>query len=518
MRLRSLAIALVATGVATSCAADRAPAEPASIDSINQALTAGYFNFFSGDARGYTGDGDWSSGNWKGECATNQAVTGISVENSTDRPRKLQCEDGRASWGSTTATVSPYGGDSRRDTSTGDWASGYYKGECGLSEVVVGVSDMNGAVHDLRCAPKGGTVSSVSCNTRNVGSGDDRGRTSTGDWDFGYYKSECADGQYVKGVSLYTDSKKPRSILCCTAGGGGGSMKTVGYVVSWVTNVSIQYNKLTHINYAFTVPNADGSLTRNPENPAWLQTVVSGAHAAGGKVLISAGGWMADSPNPAAFASIVNNSTYRANFVNNLDTIVTTYGLDGVDIDYEYPCPGGYGNGYATLMSDLATRFHGKGKHVTAAVAGYSTRENNSTNSSCIGSSVMNSVDWVNVMAYDFRDPDHSNYQDAVDSITYWKNTRGFPASKVVLGLPFYAHPTWAAFNTLVPTYGACVDTGGGQYWNGLTTIRSKSTYARNNAGGVMAWEMSQDATGANSAVTAMYEAVNGLARSGSCP
>src|SRR5262249_20365006 len=126
MRIRSLVIGLVVSGVATSCAADRVP-ESESIGSINQGLTAGYFMFYPGGARGYTGDGDWSYGNSKGECAANQAMTGISVENSTDRPRKLQCEDGRASWGSTTATVSPYNGDARRDASTGDWSFGNYK-------------------------------------------------------------------------------------------------------------------------------------------------------------------------------------------------------------------------------------------------------------------------------------------------------------------------------------------------------------------------------------------------------
>jgi hypothetical protein len=297
-------------------------------------------------------------------------------------------------------------------------------------------------------------------------------------------------------------------------GGGGGSMKTVGYVVSWKPNIgTIQYNKLTHINYAFTIPDNVGNLTRNPENPAWLQTVVSNAHANGGKVLISVGGWLPDSPNPASFASIAGNAGYRGTFRNNLINLVNAYGLDGVDIDWEYPCPGGNGGNYATLMSELAGDMHSRGKLLTSAVAAFGA------NADCVGTSVFNSVDYLNLMVYDIRDPNHSDYADAVNSINYWKG-KGLPASKAVLGLPFYSHPSWTDYATLVGqnSANACRDNDGVNYWNGLPTIRAKSSFARSNAGGVMMWEASQDVLGANSETTAMYEAVNGLARSGNCP
>ena len=44
--------------------------------------------------------------------------------------------------------------------------------------------------------------------------------------------------------------------------------KSVGYMPSWAGNVTtIQYSKLTHVNYAFVLPNANGSL-QGVENPA----------------------------------------------------------------------------------------------------------------------------------------------------------------------------------------------------------------------------------------------------------
>jgi GH18 family chitinase len=122
-------------------------------------------------------------------------------------------------------------------------------------------------------------------------------------------------------------------------------------------------------------------------------------------------------------------------------------------------------------------------------------------------------------MAYDIRDPNHSTYQDGVDSINYWKG-KGLAASKTVLGLPYYAHPSWAAYKTKVAQNGAnrCRDSDGSDYWNGIPTIRSKSSYARSNAGGVMMWEMSQDTTGSDSLTTAAWEAVTGRAGSYGCP
>ncbi len=275
MKCRHLAaLALITSAVSAACSGDRAESDAVE---IHQALTANYFTFFSGDARGYTGDGDWSFGNWKGECATNQAATGLSVQASDTRPHTLQCEQGRAGWGSTAATVTPYGADSRRDASTGDWSFGYFKGECGLSEVVVGISHASGVVHDLRCASNGVSTSSVGCNTRGVGTSDDRGRTSSGDWDFGYYKSECADGQYVKGISIDPSSKKAHALLCCSVGGGGTSgvagVVSSSQFAAWFPNRNAlySYSGLTSINAKYAdFANSSDMTMRKREAAAYL--------------------------------------------------------------------------------------------------------------------------------------------------------------------------------------------------------------------------------------------------------
>lgn len=178
-----------------------------------------YFDFSAGDARGFSGS-DFSPGHFKGECALGQVVTGVSVAGACAAPRLLQCQSGRER-STVTTSVTPYCGDARRDDSTGDWDRGYRKGECAVNEAVVGVSrDAEGGIHDLLCAERGAaSLGAGTCTVRNVNGGDNRGRTSSGDWDAGYYKAECASGEHVKGVSLDAKSRRPHALLCCAGDG-----------------------------------------------------------------------------------------------------------------------------------------------------------------------------------------------------------------------------------------------------------------------------------------------------------
>src|SRR6185295_15680167 len=144
------------------------------------------------------------------------------------------------------------------------------------------------------------------------------------------------------------------------------AIRVVGYFPSWQGSVSaIQFSKLTHVNYAFVLPNADGSL-QAVDNPSKLTSLVTAAHNAGVKVSISVGGW--NDGNDSAFVSLAGNSTARTAFVNNVINLINQYNLDGADIDWEYPDTTSESNNYNTLMSQLATALHSRGKLLTAAV------------------------------------------------------------------------------------------------------------------------------------------------------
>jgi hypothetical protein len=274
--------------------------------------------------------------------------------------------------------------------------------------------------------------------------------------------------------------------------------KVIGYMPSWTGDVnSVQYSKLTHINYAFLLPTSTGGI-QSIENPSKLQSLVSLAHANGVKVMISVGGW--NNGDDSGFETLAGNSTYRNTFVNNMISFVNTYSLDGVDIDWEYPDGGTSANNYVTLMTQLATEMHNRGKLLTAAVVG--------TGGGSILPAVFNVVDFLNLMAYDYNNYDHSTYTYAQQSMSYWRGA-GLPQSKCVLGVPFYGRPSWETFAALVAR-GAdpYADTYSGVGYNGITTIKNKTNLAFDQGNGIMIWELSGDATGANSLLSAIHEVV----------
>ncbi len=289
-----------------------------------------------------------------------------------------------------------------------------------------------------------------------------------------------------------------------------GGLKIVGYTPSWSTVEStIQYSKLTHINYAFVLPNADGSLG-GVENSGMLQTIVTHAHANGVKVVVSVGGW--NDGNDSNFVTLASTSAGRTKFTNAVISLTDQYNLDGIDIDWEYPDPNSAeSDNYSMLMNSLSSAMHTRGKILTAAVVGEGSTGGG------IKNEVFGYVDFLNLMAYDANNGDHSPYSYAVTSINYWAN-RGLVASKIVLGVPYYAHPSWAAYNTKVGqnSANACRDTDGSDYWNGIPTIRQKAQLAR-SYGGIMTWELSQDTSGSNSLLNAMWEIITGRTGSFGC-
>jgi GH18 family chitinase/chitodextrinase len=281
------------------------------------------------------------------------------------------------------------------------------------------------------------------------------------------------------------------------------SFHVVGYMPSWQGSATdIQYSNVTHINYAFIRPTTTGELT-SLDNPQKLRDIVSLAHANGVKVGIAVGGW--SELNNADFQSMAGNASYRTTFVNNIMSFIQTYQLDGVDIDWEYPVEGADPANFSTLMTALGNSLHAQGKFLTAAVSAQGYFANG------VQSSVFNAVDFLNIMVYDGDGgAGHSPYSYAISSLDYWAG-RGLPAAKTVLGVPFYARPSWKSFKTLVAE-GANPnnDTYNGDYFNGINTIKQKTNLAFDRSlGGMMIWELSQDATGNNSLLTAIRQVVD---------
>ena len=282
--------------------------------------------------------------------------------------------------------------------------------------------------------------------------------------------------------------------------------KSVGYMPSWAGSVTaVQYAKLTHINYAFALPNANGSL-QPIENTGKLQQLVTLGHQNNTKVSLAIGGW--NDGNDNNFEALAAGSGTRTTFVNAVMSAVRTYGLDGIDIDWEYPDSSAESTNYTALMTQLGNALHAEGKLLTAAVVSEGGTAN------FVQPAVFGVVDWLNIMAYDGGSP-HANYDWSIAAANFWKG-RGLPKAKTVLGVPFYSRGgsvDYVAYSTLVARDPANANrdcTSAGECYNGLPTIRRKTTWAMANAGGIMNWELSQDTTGSTSLVSAIYETATG--------
>ncbi|MFN3405036.1 MAG: glycosyl hydrolase family 18 protein [Cytophagaceae bacterium] len=292
-------------------------------------------------------------------------------------------------------------------------------------------------------------------------------------------------------------------VVAATSFSQGSEFKVVGYMPAWTgTANSIQYTKLTHIMYSFAIPDVNGKL-KPLQNTSKLQQIVTNAHAVGTKVFIACGGWSENGEVlKSRFDGIVSNETYRSNMVNDLLNLVDQYNLDGVDMDYEYP-DAARSLYFADLMSELSDGLHLRNKQLSAAVYHSGNTANHIINE------VFDYVDFLNIMAYDAGTP-HSSYTLAVNTMNYWTN-RGLAKEKIILGVPFYGRDPYTSYRTIVtnpnnPANAHELDQIGNVHYNGIPTIKKKTQLAHEKGGGIMIWELTMDATGDKSLLTAIYD------------
>jgi chitinase len=235
----------------------------------------------------------------------------------------------------------------------------------------------------------------------------------------------------------------------------------VGYVPGFrgvLDELSIDANKLTHINYAFVDVQDSMAWLTNMETDTVNFRILNKLKEVNPdlKILISIGGWTWS----GNFSDAVLTPESRSKFAKSSVDIVADYDLDGVDIDWEYPGQIGDNNVFRpedkqnyTLMFealrkelDKLSKMTGKYYELTTAVG---------TSYSYIADTEMDQaakyLDYVNLMAYDFYTSGdsaghHSNLYPPED---YEKDASahkafqlfleaGVPAEKLVMGVPFY--------------------------------------------------------------------------------
>lgn len=272
----------------------------------------------------------------------------------------------------------------------------------------------------------------------------------------------------------------------------------LAYATEGIIPELIPYDKLTHINYSFLTPKADG--TFNPITNGWkLEQIVKTARTHDVRVSISVGGWGWDEQ----FEKMASQAESRSIFVKNLKAFVEEYQLDGADIDWEYPDPGLSSQNFLALATELRAAM--PAKLLTTAVVSYGD-----DNGSGIPTESFKLFDFVNVMTYD--GPDHGTMEQFEKGLSYW-SARGLPKEKTVMGVPFYARPDTPYFKIVQADPSAAqLDSfdyfGTKLHYNGIPTIQTKTHIAMERAGGIMFWALDHDAQGDLSLVNAIHQTV----------
>ena len=235
----------------------------------------------------------------------------------------------------------------------------------------------------------------------------------------------------------------------------------VGYVPGFrgaLDQLSIDANKLTHINYAFVNVRDSMAWLTNIETDTINFRLLNKLKKINPdlKILISIGGWSWS----GNFSDAVLTPSSRRKFAKTSVEIVANHDLDGVDIDWEYPGQRGNDNvfrpedkkNYTLMFKEIRKELDelsektGKYYELTTAVgASYRYIENTEMKKAA------KYLDYVHLMTYDFYTSGdsaghHSNLYPPED---YEKDASahksfnefvkaGVPAEKLVMGVPFY--------------------------------------------------------------------------------
>ncbi|MBX3056858.1 MAG: hypothetical protein KF770_10335 [Anaerolineae bacterium] len=283
--------------------------------------------------------------------------------------------------------------------------------------------------------------------------------------------------------------------------------RIIGYVTDAVIVELVPFEKLTHINYAFAIPNRDGTL--KPMANGWkIDNLVRQAHEHDVQVLISVGGWGHDE----TFEVLAADPAARDRLVQELVTLVEKHNLDGVDMDWEYPDPVSISpdsaQNYVKLMQALGAEMRARGKLLTAAVVALGEY------GAGVDPVIFDEVDFLNLMVYDRGgEGHHSSLEFVQESLAFWRG-RGLPPEKMVLGVPFYGRPNYATYKQLVAADPAHALTdeaewnGRTEFYNGIPTIQEKTRLTLEQASGIMIWTLEQDTLDETSLLQAIYQTV----------
>lgn len=282
--------------------------------------------------------------------------------------------------------------------------------------------------------------------------------------------------------------------------------KVIGYTSSWAGNEDeIQFANITHLNYAFIFPNIDGTLSEIDDTEK-LRRIVSKAHKHNVKVYISVAGDNLGSENKEdlLWETISQNPKSKKTLVKEILNFVDNYNLDGVDVFWTYPTSTHSGKNLLSFITDLNLQLITKGKELSTVVAPMGEMAN------YFPSEIFEKVNHVNILSYESTDLNSFNFDFAQKSLNYWI-TKGLSREKAIVGIPFHSKNSWESYENMIVKGANPFDNfHQGETYNGVHQVLAKTELAKNEAGGIMIWEITHDADGPHSLLSAIHHVKSG--------
>lgn len=286
-----------------------------------------------------------------------------------------------------------------------------------------------------------------------------------------------------------------------TAADSEAPHRIVGYLPDWNYRPfsKLDLGQLTHINIAFCNPDENGMIHCDiPEGE--LKSIISKAHSHDVKVFAALGG----GGGCDGYLQHLDTPEERAAFNSNIMDYCASYDFDGIDLDIELGSSNKIWNYYGDWCTELRALCDERDMEMSTATAQWVAEK--------VTPETFAQFDFVNVMAYD-NDEDahsHASYEYAVKCLDYFSKKKKIPSKKLVLGVPFYGRGytsdgeldwnSYMSFADIVSKgdeyYNA--DEYNGIAYNGADTIAKKAELAK-GYGGIMIWELTQDAKGEQS-------------------
>jgi chitinase len=212
----------------------------------------------------------------------------------------------------------------------------------------------------------------------------------------------------------------------------------------------IHFPLYTHICHAFLVADGDGKV--EPSRTVPNRELTSKAHQAGVRMLVSLGGWGWD----RQFASIVSRPEAEDRYLKSILAIVDENDYDGIDLDWEYPDSEKEVVGFERLTRRFRKGLDAIGARKRRPMIVTMAASANPGTLKWLGKEfLLETMDWINVMTYDFTG-DWTNYaghhsplfasskqpggspRSTELTMKYLVEKRGLPADRLAVGIPLY--------------------------------------------------------------------------------